>query len=119
MVSLFRKRRRSTQSIRKVELEPTFRDLVIKTARLVALSGYRQVVPLSQNGYYRLFTEAKASVVEKNRKYSLREGRIFEEAAQIVLNNSTTRFRHMIASANRSRDEDGREGELRLFIRSK
>lgn len=65
LVSLFRKRQRSKQSIRKVDLEPNFRDLVIQTARLVALSGYRQVVPLSQNGYYRLFTEAKASVVEK------------------------------------------------------
>ena len=99
------------------QISKTFRDLVIEAGRYVAISGNRQTVELHQTGEYgQNFGQAKALVMAKDHKYSLKEARIFEDAARIVL-DSVPKLRHLKAYTNQFRLPDGKGWEVRLYLR--
>lgn len=95
-----------------------FRDVVIESARRVAIHGQRETVPLKEHRYYVMFGQAKAIVMERERKYPLHEARVFERAAQIIL-ESIPRFRRFKANAHAPLDEKKYEQQVKLFIRQR
>ncbi len=117
MVSLTRSRRdlREKPELKVAETPKTFRDLVIETARMVALNGVRNTVPLEQSGYSEMFTQAKAIVVWRNHHYSLKEQSIFREAAQAII-SEIPRFRSFVVYTNPSRTETGGV-QIKLYLR--